>query len=79
MLGKSENRWIPLAAKPFPIRADHRHRVRVEARGPLIQVWIDDSEAPVLTFEDGTYRAGAVGVRSYSDRASFGALSARAL
>jgi hypothetical protein len=79
VLGKSENRWIPLAAKPFPILPNHRHRIRVEARGSRIQVWIDDFEAPVLIVEDDTYRTGSLGVRSYSDRASFGALAARAL
>ncbi|MGV3618005.1 MAG: beta-L-arabinofuranosidase domain-containing protein [Fimbriimonas sp.] len=77
MLGKAENRWVPLAAQTFAVVAGQRHRVRVEARGPVIQVWVDD--LPVLTFEDATYRQGAVGVRSYSDRASFGGLSARAL
>jgi hypothetical protein len=77
LFGKGDNSWNPIASAPFAAKAGHAHRVRVEARGPRVRVWVDDMERPVLEAEDATFTRGALGVRSYSDQAAFGALSAR--
>ncbi|MDQ3813096.1 MAG: glycoside hydrolase family 127 protein [Armatimonadota bacterium] len=79
ILGKSNNKWIEIGTKSKTIQAGRAHRVRVEAHGAQIRVWVDDMETPVLEAMDESFAAGALGVRSYSNKAAFGNLSARAI
>lgn len=76
LFGKSDNAWTQLESRPLVVRAREPHRLRVEARGTRVRVWVDDAKAPALEAEDGSFSHGSVGVRSYSDAASFGRLSA---
>jgi len=78
VFGKSDNAWNEIAARPLTVRAGEPHRVRIEAVGTKITVWIGDMEKPLLEIEDASFTAGSLGVRSYSDRASFGNLAAKA-
>ncbi|BCM89828.1 hypothetical protein IAD21_01676 [Abditibacteriota bacterium] len=77
--GKSNNTWLPAAYKPKSIEAGHTHHLRVEARGPQIRVWVDDMETPIIEARDDTFTSGTLGIRSYSNKAAFGKLSARAI
>lgn len=79
MLGRSDNRWVPLATRAIPFERRKSHRVRIEAKGSRLRVWVGDAEAPVIEITDATYTSGALGVRSYADEAHFGPLSARLL
>lgn len=79
VLGKSDNKWNPLASKPKNIDAGRVHHLRVEARGSQIRVWVDDMTTPALEFTDDSFSSGALGVRSYSNKSAFGSLSARAV
>ena len=65
-LGKSDNRWLPLASARRAFTADTPYALRVEARGPRLRVFVQDMNLPVLEVNDGTYAAGAVGVRHYN-------------
>ena len=79
VFGRSLNSWQPLASRPMKLEAGRAYRVRVEARGPQFRVWVGDMARPVLEARDETFASGALGVRSYSNRAAFGRLQARAL
>jgi hypothetical protein len=79
LIGKAVNKWIPLARESASISAENPHRVRIEARGPDLRVWLDDSSKPLLQVRDDSFTAGSVGVRSYANRAAFGKLTARHL
>ncbi len=79
MFGKSNNAWQPIATASRKITSGETHRLRVEARGPQIRVWVDDMETPALEARDASFSTGALGVRSYSDQAVFGNLSAQTL
>lgn len=43
------------------------HRVRLERRGGLIQVFFDDLAHPIMTAEDKTFGAGWIGFGSFDD------------
>ncbi|MCW1883144.1 glycoside hydrolase family 127 protein [Luteolibacter flavescens] len=65
MLGKAGGEWHPLQIVEYPIEADRSYRLRVEAKGDTIRVFIGDSPQPLITVQDGTYRSGMIGVRRY--------------
>jgi len=51
--------WVP----GVPSETDRWYKVRVEVKGPAIQVWVDGRHA--LTVADDTYKSGAVGLAGY--------------
>ena len=51
--------WVP----GVPSETDRWYRVRVEAQGPQIGVWVDDRRA--LQVRDDTYKSGCVGLAGY--------------
>ncbi|RYG70342.1 DUF1080 domain-containing protein, partial [bacterium] len=77
VLGKSNNGWSRLARASKILEAGRWHHVRVEAKGAQIKIWVDDMTTPVLEATDASFAYGALGVRSYADKASFGTLSAQ--
>ena len=65
-LGKSDNRWTSLGVAHRPFTANTPYRMRVEARGPHLRVFVEDMVKPVLEATDSTYAAGSVGVRHFN-------------
>jgi hypothetical protein len=51
--------WIP----GVPSETDRWYRVRIEAKGPTLEVWVDDRRA--LSVADETYSEGCVGLGGY--------------
>lgn len=68
ILGKADHRWIPLKTVPMEVLADRTHVVRVEAVGDRIRVFVNDLERPRIDWRDGSFAAGAIGVRRYTTR-----------
>ncbi|MBB5351204.1 hypothetical protein HNR46_001438 [Haloferula luteola] len=64
VLGKAGGSWTELASHSQPIDADHDYRLKVEAVGPKIHVFLDNQL--VIEAEDGTFQHGMIGVRNYS-------------
>ena len=79
VLGKSDNKWTQVGQSARAIDATKTHHIRVEARGNKIRIWVDDMTTPALEATDDSFTSGALGVRSYSNKAAFGNLSARAV
>ena len=65
-LGKANNGWTSLGVVRRTFTADTPYRLRVEARGPRLRVFVDDAISPVLEVTDDTFVTGAIGVRHYN-------------
>ena len=65
-LGKADGHWTPLGAARRAFTADAPYRMRVEARGSRLRVFVESMVTPVLEVTDSTHAAGAVGVRHYT-------------
>ncbi len=65
-LGRSSGQWTSLMHVKREIKANQVYRVRVEARGAQLRVWIDDAVTPIIDVQDATFAEGAIGVRQYS-------------
>lgn len=84
ILGRADNGWTPLKTVPFAIKADQDHRLRIEAEGSSLRVFVDDPENPLIEIEDSTFKEGAIGVRRYTthpekNAARFSAIKASGL
>lgn len=70
-MGKSDNGWTLLGAAKRSFTANTPYRMRVEARGLRLRVFVEDMITPILEATDASFAAGAIGVRHYitkSDR-----------
>ena len=65
-LGKSDNHWSPLSSAHREFTADTPYRMRVEARGPRLRIFVEDMMKPILESTDATFASGAIGVRHYT-------------
>jgi Uncharacterized protein conserved in bacteria len=65
LFGKADGEWTELAVEDSAIEADKPHRLRVVAKGPKIEVFLDGGSKPVISLEDSSFTHGAVGVRNY--------------
>lgn len=82
MLGKADQRWIPIASKPMKIEANRKQTIRVEALGKQIRVFVGDMDVPAIEATDDSFASGAIGVRRYTtdaakNPAGFSAIHAR--
>ena len=82
MLGKADQRWIPIASKPMKIDANRKQTIRVEALGKQIRVFVGDMDVPAIEATDDSFASGAIGVRRYTTEAAknpagFSAIHAR--
>lgn len=75
VIGKSDNRWIPIAWQSAPVFADKDHHLRVEAKGSEIRVWLDHSAEPLISIHDESFTEGVIGVRSFANAVAFGHLN----
>lgn len=83
-LSKSDGRYTPLKAVEKQLAANTPIRVRVEARGPQMRVFVGDMAQPIIEATDGTFAQGAIGVRQYGaksekSQATFAHIAADAL
>jgi hypothetical protein len=76
VLGKADNRWIPLARQSAPISANADHQLRIEAQGSEIRVWLNLNAEPLISIRDDSFKKGVIGVRSFANTAAFAQLNA---
>lgn len=69
-VGKLNNNWTELANKAAPpISVDTVYRLKVVAKGPNIDVYVNDTL--VASAVDSTFTEGAIGLRTYKANATF--------
>ncbi|WP_019818777.1 GH32 C-terminal domain-containing protein [Saccharomonospora saliphila] len=71
--------WRPgadLATAPVPVETGRTYRLRVEARGERLRVFLNDAADPVLDVTDATYTAGRFGMNVFDGTAEFQDLTA---
>ena len=64
-LGKVNGIWTALASAPKTLNPNAPVKVRVEARGAQLKIWVADMTTPLLQFTDTSFAQGAIGVRQY--------------
>lgn len=64
-LGKAGGKYTPLQTANKTLAANTPIRVRVEARGLQMRVFVGDMAQPLLEATDATFAQGALGVRQY--------------
>lgn len=76
VLGRMNGAWTQLAAVPLSIAANTWYRIKVVAMGSDIRLYVGDMGVPKIHVTDGTWTAGAVGVRAHFTNASFDLVTA---
>ncbi|MFD9702100.1 glycoside hydrolase family 43 protein [Lentzea sp. NPDC059081] len=71
VLGKADNNWTQLATAAVTIRPNVSYRLRVEAVGSSIKVYVGDLTTPKISVTDSSYTSGANGVRVFNTGAGF--------
>ena len=66
ILGKADGNWRLLTSFRMAIQADEWYQVRVEAIGARIKVYVNDMDAPKITYTDYSFSTGCIGVRCYN-------------
>lgn len=67
----TDTSWAAMASAPVVLNPGTRHHLEVVAIGSALRVFVDDVITPKITIHDGTFTAGAVGVRAYCSNARF--------
>jgi hypothetical protein len=75
LLGKATNNWTPLASVPMTIRPGTSYRLRVEAVGSSIKVYVNDMSTPRIAVSDTSHTTGSNGVRVFNTAAGFDNIS----
>ena len=75
VLGRMNNNWVQLGAASLPIALDTTYRLRVEAVGSSLKVYVNDMATPRISLTDTTYTSGATGVRVYNAAAGYDNIS----
>jgi hypothetical protein len=82
VLGKCDGGWTEMKRAPFTFTADQSVKLRVEAKGSQISVYLADQPDAILQAEDSQHASGTIGLRLYTPRyvpARFKGVSARSV
>jgi hypothetical protein len=71
VLGRANNNWEEKDVASAALEPGVPHRLRVEAKGNKIRVFVDDMEHPRIDQVDATYATGSIGLRAYDTSARF--------
>ncbi len=70
-LGKADHNYSAIADSALPLEPGVPHHLRVEVKGTLLRLFVDDMNRPVIDKEDDTYSTGRVGLRTFGAAATF--------
>ena len=64
-IGCVSNSWHSLAAVPLKLSPNTAYHLKVQAFGRHLQVYVTDTNQPVVDIYDGNFTSGTIGVRNY--------------
>jgi len=71
-IGKSsEQKYVVLASSSLIVKPEKKYRLKVEAKGADIRVFLDDAQESVLNINDTEFDKGTIGFRSYDALPSY--------
>lgn len=62
-VGRMNNNWTELASILYPVKQNTTYRMKIEARGSHIEVYVDGE--PIVSLVDTMFAQGAIGVRAH--------------
>lgn len=71
VLGKANNNWTQLATSSMTVTPNTLYHLRVVANGSNIKVYVTSMTTPKINFNDTSYTAGAIGLRTFNANAKF--------
>ncbi|KAA6302984.1 MAG: Levanase [Candidatus Ordinivivax streblomastigis] len=74
-LGKTNGTWTSLRTAAMNINSNQWYHIRVVANQRNIKIYVDNMITPKIDMNDASFASGTVGVRSYSARARWDAIS----
>lgn len=63
--GCSSNAWHSITNVAMPFTANKFYRLKIQATGTRIRIFVNDTNQPVLDLRDDTFADGMIGVRDY--------------
>ncbi|MDR1809158.1 MAG: glycoside hydrolase family 127 protein [Prevotella sp.] len=66
VLGKANGGWNQLISVPMTLDINRWYHLKIVAEGASIKVYVDNMNAPKITFSDASYTVGSIGIRSWN-------------
>jgi len=63
--GYASNSWQVITNVPMPVAANKFHRLKVQAEGARLRIFVTDMNQPVVDVQDDHFAHGLIGVRGY--------------
>jgi len=63
--GYASNAWHAITNVPMPFAANKFHRLKVQADGSRLRIFVTDTNQPVVDIRDDHFSSGMIGVRLY--------------
>ncbi|RZK77434.1 MAG: DUF1080 domain-containing protein [Pedobacter sp.] len=64
--GKSNGeQWSVIASEKYPLKISETYKVKVKAVGNRFELFINNSQKPIISATDGAFKTGSIGLRSY--------------
>lgn len=71
VMGIADNSWHEISNTPAMLSQNGSHHLRVVAAGNTFCIYVDDMDTPLVSQTDDKFRAGSIGLRTYSTTARF--------
>lgn len=71
VLAKLRNQFIAITNAAYAVRTNFPHRLRLEARGNQLKVFMDGNLTPLISVTDASYQTGGFGLSTYFTEAYF--------
>ncbi len=63
-IGKADGGWHEIAFAEAGIEANRAYKIKIAAKGPKIDIFLDGATKPVISVKDESFKTGAIGVRA---------------
>jgi len=71
ILGIQSNSWTAITNAPLTVTTNSWHHLEVDLHGGKIAIYLDGANKPAISYNDGTFARGQIGVRAFECNAVF--------